>query len=233
MKHFTKYFCAVVIAITVTSCFSLDSETEIYSDVYIMSKLFDGDTMYTLGGFASANKSMDSAILVTPENTEYSLIQLSTLAYFEKDMSNSEYSNSMPTLGDYQFIYYFTDGTSDGETVSLINDTVSITSVDSIVIDDIYDEITPYWKNVDNADYYRICIYDNAGEAIFMSTYFAADTCAYTISTSTSNWGSPPEGGEKYYLEVDGVTLGLYSSSSNWDFYNIACSDTLGFTWPD
>ena len=231
MKGSIKYICGIFFISILTSCFTLDSEVDNYSDVYITSKIINNDTMFALGAFSQSNNSLDSVTLIGPDNRKYSLIQFKTFSYFEKEIDSSEYINSVPTIGDYTFTYYYSDNTSAEEIVTLENTLADISTIDSISVDDDYNTITVYWQKANDVDYYSVRIYDE-DSAIFLSDLITSDTSAYNISTVSSTWTTYPEDGKTYNLEINSIKLDLYNYTNYINYLCISSSEQVDFVWP-
>lgn len=194
-------------------------------DVFIQKISESGEEKYALAFWVFGNKELESVTVEGPEGYSLNL---------EKDNINPQIFNSFPEMGDYipEFpksgTYEFTiKSTQEGEPPFKVSDVLEdkeivVVSIDSIKFES--SQVQVFWETAAGADNYRVRLYNDSEEIIFLSPQLADNKKEYAFSITDDGWAGTdkmPETGDNCRLEVLAI---LYETgaTTNKD-YNIQC----------
>ncbi|MDD4145334.1 MAG: hypothetical protein PHN68_11945 [Prolixibacteraceae bacterium] len=194
-------------------------------DVFFQKVYEGGEEKYAIAFWIFGNKELESVTIDGPEGGTWDL---------ESDNMNPQIFSLFPAEEDYlpeipaAGVYEFTvTSTQEGEPPMKIDDELEDEELAIVTIDSIKFEssqVKTYWETVTGADNYRVRLYNDSGDIIFLSNQLADNKTDFSFSITDDGWvdsGSIPVTGENCRLEVLAI---LYESGASVDKdYNIQC----------
>lgn len=205
MKNlFASLFVAVVL-MTFSSCESEEVQPQAYADAYIIARQSDDATVYGLGLLTYANTDMTSVEAEGPDAETYDLDVYSSYAYeYYWETELIDYTESLPTAGNFTFDVVFKNGETQTLTETLTSTYLAPATFTTCEWDAESSTIKLAWDDVsDDADFGTVILRNTEDEIVWMSQRFAASTVSGSISASSS-WisGSDPVSGATYTVEL-------------------------------
>jgi hypothetical protein len=225
----------VVSIITFFSCVDLETEKETLSDVYITTKINNGDTVYLLEGFVQSNYSMKSVILKNPDKSiTYDFTKSSSSGgYFQREVTNEDYTLIKPASGNYTFDILYDDGTAVETIDFLTSDVIEPIKITEVIPDSINLTVVVSWIKNTKADYYTVRIL-NKESIIFLSDMIDSTYSSVTIFTYSYGWSSSiiPEDGDSLQVVISGIQRDS-GDSKYLEIQSLSSSLPVGFVWTE
>ncbi len=198
---------------------------DVLPDVFIQKVTGNGEEKYALAFWVFGNKELESVTIEGPEGGSWELeseaINPQIFSLFPDD---EDYMPEFPVAGVYEFTV---TSTQEGEAPMKADDELEDDELAAMTIDSVKFEssqVKVYWETVTGADNYRVRLYDESGEIIFLSGQLANNKTNYSFSITDDGWagnGSIPETGDNCRLELLAI---LYETGASVDKdYNIQC----------
>ena len=194
-------------------------------DVFIQKISEGAEEKYALTFWLFGNKELESVTIEGPEGGVWELdSDSSNPQIFSLFPETEDYTTSIPASGVYEFTV---TSIQEGEAPMITDDELEDEELDVVAIDSVKFEnsqIKAYWETVSGADNYRIRLYNESGDIIFLSEQIANNKSNYSFDSSNDGWynsSSIPETGDNCRLELLAI---LYESDALIDKdYNIQC----------
>jgi hypothetical protein len=232
----TIKLCLLTVSIfTLFSCVDLDTEKENLSDVYISSKINNGDTVYLLQGFVQSNYSMKSVILKSPDKSiTYDFTKGSSSGgYFQREVTNEDYALLKPASGNYSFEILYDDGTTVEAIDYLTSDVIEPIKITEVIPDSVNLAVVVSWVKNTKTDYYTVRIL-NKDSIIFLSDLVDPDYSSVKIFPYSYGWSSNliPEDGDSLQVVVSGIQRES-GDSKYMEIQSVSSSLPFGFVWTE
>ncbi len=228
MRNRKLIFTAVfaLVAATFNACIE-DPEPvalDVVVDAFVQKTMQDGEEKYALAFWSFANKSLESVSAEGPDDETWELEkEAGSSLVFKLFPETAQYTDSMPTPGDYTFT--ITSTQSDEAPVTIIdkleNKDLSAVTIDSTQYANSKLKIT--WTEVEDADDYLVRLYDDEDNLIFVSPSIADNKTDYSFGNNDAGWASATDKaltGESYRIELLALLYESTSTSAN-EGYNI------------
>jgi hypothetical protein len=212
------------------SCISLDVEKEAISDVYVVTKILNGDTLYALDSYVNSNDIMTAVSLKYPESSREISLTKYTSSYFERAGIDSLFTKQKPIAGNYIFTINYEDGTNVTTVNNLTNKIAKFVTVKKAEPADGGGAMNIEWSKDTNADKYIIQILKK-NVIVFSSTQLDSVYSGATISTYTTGWANNanPKDGDSLEVVVKGVLLDY--SGKYTQFQSVSESASKPIVW--
>ena len=189
------------------SCMDNDVDLVGYGDAYILTEVVDGDTLKGLGLHAYSYSDMATvrANLKDVTNPVYDLTPYLGYAQdFTWSTPLSQFSSSIPTIGEYIFNATFKNGEVLTFSNRLTNSYILPPEIESCTFLLTSDRIDIDWKSVAKADSYNIKLLDDEGKILFVSPLYNNTINTYSFGMTTQGWmpGSAPSDGDTVTVEL-------------------------------
>lgn len=226
MRNRKLIFTAVFafIAATFNSCIE-DPEPaalDVVVDAFVQKTVQDGEEKYAPAFWTFANKSLESATVEGPDDETWELEKdAGSSLVFSLFPETTQYTDSMPTPGDYTFTVTSTQ--SDEAPVNIVdkveNNELSAVTIDSTLFNESRLKIT--WEDVEDADNYLVRLYDDSDNLLFVSPAIADNKTDYSFGNNDAGWASATTkatAGENYRIELLALLYESTSTSANKDY---------------
>jgi len=208
-KKFVFYlFFSLFMVGILSSCLNLDVEKEAISDVYIISKIENGDTLYALNSYVNSNDYLSSVSLKFPESSEEIKLTKCTSSYFERAGIDSLFTKQKPQAGNYIFTINYEDGTSVTSINKLTDKIAGFVTVKKAEPVEGGGAMSIEWSKDTNADKYMIQILKK-DVVVFSSGQLDSVYSGATVYTYTTGWATNanPKDGDSLDVVVKGILL--------------------------
>lgn len=232
-----KAVLILAIAALFSSCLDEDTTTQYVSDMFLVSKVIDGDTLFAIDGTLYSDNKIDS---VRGEGVYYkgfnhAFTKLDDAGFFfEYRTPDLLYQKNIPAASEYNMTAYHTDGTKKTLTDEVSTLAIAPAVIDSFGYDRFEKKIYLDWTKVNNAEYYSVRISNTKGEIIFNSSNLIYQTQTYSIDEFTQGWynNTLPNYGDTLSLCVIGLLFEENASVSyNNNYQAISFSETQEVVW--
>lgn len=210
MKQMQVKLCCLVIFLSVvmsfTSCDNDDTEVvfEALPEVLIKGKEVGGVEKYAVEYAVSATKNIKSVTVKTP-GTDSKTITLDKIVgnYFTHIPLESEFTETLPTKGDYEFTV---TGVDESDVVLAVKDNLEDVKLPQVAIKEFAysnEKQNVVWDLVSGTDTYRVRLYKE-NVLVFQGAWLKNSVKEFSFSASTSGWlnSSVAKKGENYELEL-------------------------------
>ncbi|MDR2910378.1 MAG: hypothetical protein LBV47_03305 [Bacteroidales bacterium] len=227
MKRFKKFkvsWLFISILLTIVACNEKDDPLSASGDVIYVKKASGDYPVFGVSYHVLANKALSSANVILPYGNVLELKQNATNTYlFENEPSDSDFTSSEPSAGDYVFNIV----SESGEQIEVFEqqkfDNLQFAEIDSMDFDEENDWLGMRWKEVDGAGVYTIMLLKLSGETIFNGYNIdATKGHKYAISYfhHTGSWSEAPQKGNRYNLKITAMKFDE-DAVDNMDIFNI------------
>jgi len=194
-------------------------------DAFIQKISVGGETRYAVAFWVFGNKELESVTIEGPEGGAWELdsdnINPQIFSLFPE---TEDYTTTIPAAGVYEFTV---TSTQEGEAPMITDDELEDIELAVVAIDSVKFEnsqVKVYWETVAETDNYRIRVYNDADEILFLSEQLANNKTNYSFDTTNEGWygsSSIPGAGDNCRIELLAI---LYESDASVDKdYNIQC----------
>jgi len=225
------------LTLTFYSCVNLDTEKgkSYFPDAYICSKIINGDTLYLVGGYVSANTPIKSVIMKSPDGSfSVDLNQVDSYGYyFERKLKDADFSSKKPVKGYYKFEIVNSDGSVSDTSNYVSDETLAPVKIEGVVPDSTNESITINWDKNSDASYYVVRLLRN-DSIIYISNDIDTGYTSMILYSYSSGWASDIvlKSGDSLKVVISGVmeeiTDSQYSEAQAASF-----SSPVGIVWPD
>lgn len=220
--------------VTFFSCIDLDTEDQNLPDVYICSKVVDGDTLYALGGYVTSNTTMKSVTMKSPDGSFSADFQKMDYYgyYFEKKISEEDFVSQKPVKGYYKFEITYDDLNTCDTSDYLSTEVLSPIKIEEVKPNSENQSIGISWVKNSIADYYIVRIFRN-DSVIYISNNIDPGYSSMNVYAASSGWtvDESPETGDSLSIMMTGVLI--ESSVSEYaEFQSVSFSSGVGVVWP-
>lgn len=236
MKKSNSFLVVIAgVLITLFSCNDPEIEKQNLSDAFIISKIVDDDTVYSLGAFVSSNTAMKS---VTMRNPDGSLsIDLKKSDYyslnFERQIKDEDFTKIKPTVGKYKFEITYGDATTTDTADYVSSDVIEPVAINRVEYDSEYKSIKISWVKNQKADYYIINFFRH-DTIVFQSNSINPAYSSIHIFENTPSWYKSVNSNPSDTLQVIvSAFLVENKNSMNAGLQALSLSSKVDFVFPN
>jgi hypothetical protein len=192
MKRLKYILVAIVTgAVVLTGCSGDNSEQEAFGDASVVVKRTGSTNIYGLNlhAFNTTKMSSATAYLKSKPTIAYTLEPYQNLLtdYIFETAPNS-FTTTIPAAGDYIFKVKFFNGDTVTYTNTLAGDIVLPPELVKCSFNTTLKLVETEWKQVDNASFYNVKLYDSKGLALFVSPLFVSSRTSYSFGLNAQGW---------------------------------------------
>ena len=205
-KNVWKVLSFVLISLIWVSC-SKDNSTdfEYYSDVFIVNKIVNDQTVHALAYYVYGNQKMSSATVskVGGSGSDIELSSISSSAsVMAKEPADNDFGTSQQELaGEYIFNIVTASGVSIKDSDYVAPHDLGIPVISNTSFSG-QDQLEVDWDEVASAQNYVVKILDSEGQSIYVSSVLSSVLTTFTVNTIQGSWSDQPVGGETYTIQV-------------------------------
>ncbi len=214
------------------ACTNMELERQYVSDLILVTKVINGDTVFAIDGYISTNDDVDSVRVKGTTNLgfnrKFKANEISS-RFFEYSTPDSLYSKIAPATSEYTFTIYHSDQTVEYQYDRVTSAKLKPPVVDSVRFDTKYNQIDLYWRKVVGVETYIIQIY-RGDEIIFRTPNLIPTLTSFSINKSSSvQWYKNVEDGDilnvrlvAIAFEDENKTVNNYQAMSFSGFSQVA-----------
>jgi hypothetical protein len=203
-----------------TSCIDTEFQRQYVSDLVLVTKAINGDTVFAIDGYISTNDNADS-VRVTGKtflgfNKLFKAYEGNS-KFFEYSTPDSAYSKIVPVTSDYTFTIYHSDQTVEYQYDRLSTLSLKPATIDSVRFDTKFDQVDLYWRKVDGAESYMVQFFRN-GEIVYRSPNLIPSLRLFSVNQSSSvQWYKTVEKGDTLQVRLVAIAFeDEYKASDNY-----------------
>lgn len=185
------------------ACTNMELERQYVSDLMLVTKVINGDTVFAIDGYISTNDDADSVRVKGTTNLGFNkkfIANELSNRFFEYSTPDSLYSKIAPATSEYTFTIYHSDQTVEYQYDRVTSAKLKPPVIDSVRFDAKYNQIDLFWKKVEGVETYIVQMY-RGDEIIFRTPNLIPTLTSFSINKSSS---------EYWYKSVeDGDTLNV------------------------
>lgn len=205
--------------VSVVSCNDVEDKLEVFTDVYVINKEFDGVVKSATAYYAYANKSLMSATVAIPNDGGNVVLAAQSGSNYNmgKEPENSDFTTSAPVEGSYSFTVKDMNGETQVVTDALSYDGLAVPHFTKINFSSSPITLETEWNTIPETDGYFIKMYNTSGKLIFSGYSVASNILKYTITSSANSgyWSEAAVEGQTYLLHINAYTNDADANSSN------------------
>lgn len=206
--------------LALTSCTNSEFERQYVSDLMLVTKVINGDTVFAIDGYISINDDADSVRVKGTTNLGFNKKfkeNEDSPRFFEYTTPDSLYSKIVPATSEYTFAIYHTDQTVEYQYDRVTTAKLKPPVIDSVRFDKNYNQIDLYWEKVDGVGTYILQMY-RGDEIIFRTPNLIPTLEVFSINKSSSvYWYKNVEDGDTLKVRIVAIAFeDEYKSSNNY-----------------
>ncbi len=217
-----------------TSCIDLESDPVFFSDVFIVSRLINGDTLYSVDAQVQCNMPMKSVVMESEKNAgDIQLYPLySDSAMFEYATPLQNYKPQIPGQGYYYFNITLPDNSTHSHSDLLNSNVLKPFSLDSLYYNGNEMSTTFDWPSVTGSDYYyaRVMKHDTI---VFNSGWINNEFTSIKLTPNSLGWYSDftPKAGDSLQFVVFAIIAEDMMYNNMLEIQSVAFSSPSAFVW--
>lgn len=227
----------LAIAALFASCAEEEETKQYVSDVFVVSKVINGDTLFAVDGTVYCDTKIDSVrgegVYYKGFNHTFTKCDNSGFL-FEYRTPDSLYQGRIPAASEYKLSVYHPDGTKNILTDELNTLAIMPAVIDSFGYNKFDKKIYIRWTAVKNAEFYSVRAANSKGEIIFNSSNLIYQSIAYAMDQNTQGWynNAIPSIGDTLSLYVIGLLFEEKASVSyNNNYQAMSFSEPQKVVW--
>jgi hypothetical protein len=209
-EYFAKVMVFSLLICLVSSCADDDYVADASGDVFIVSRVRGEEaiTVYGLALHAFGNKDFSKVTVASPASVSTELAPYMGSAYeYYSETEKDEYTAILPALGNYNFSFNFKTAEVDTDVDELTDDVLVPATITRCEYDAADSRIEIEWDAIDNADYIVICLEDQDGDPVYISTALSGSSTGHQIASGTSHWYIAAPGNGDVYTVIVGAFM--------------------------
>lgn len=201
-----KIFVKVLILLLFTGFTACDDEELVAyarGDAFIVSKVFEQDTVYGLALHAFGYKDFSRVEVTDPDGENIQLLPYNGYTYDYYYEDEDEFYPALPVAGNYSFSFAFTSGETDTDVDVLNDDVLYPAHITKCEYDATDQRVELEWDNPEDADYFVIFMEEADGDLVYISPALTGTKTNHEISSSSWVNGKTPATGTTYTIVIN------------------------------
>jgi len=217
-----------------TSCIDLESEPVFFSDVFVVSRVIDGDTLFAVDAQVQCSMPMKSVVMESEKNEgEIQLYPLySDSSLFEYATPLQNYKAQIPSQGYYYFSITLSDKSTHSHSDMINSKVLKPFSLDTLYYSGNEMSTTFDWPTMTDADYYyaRIMKHDTI---VFNSGWINNEFTSIKLTPGSLGWYGDyePKIGDSLNFVVFAILAEETMYNNMLEIQSIAFSSPNNFVW--
>lgn len=203
-----------------TSCMDTEFQRQYVSDLVLVTKAINGDTLVAIDGYITTNDNADSVRVSGKTFLGFNKLFKAyegNSQFFEYSTPDSAYSKIVPVTSDYTFTIYHSDKTVEYQYDRLSTQTIKPATIDSVRFDTKFEQVDLYWRKVEGAESYMVQFFRN-GEMVYRSPNLIPSLRLFSVNQSSSvQWYKTVAKGDTLQVRLVAIAFeDEYKASDNY-----------------